>query len=82
MKAMKTYHNYMMAMKTYHNYSQACLFGTQENCPYPYFRGSLIRIYIIVGPLLTVLIIEMSLFQSVHNSRFDCMPKTFALGRP
>ena len=26
-----------------------------------------------MGPQLTVLIIEVSLFQSVHNSRFDCM---------
>ena len=26
-----------------------------------------------MGPLLTVLIIEVSLFQSVHNSRFDCI---------
>ena len=25
-----------------------------------------------MGPQLTVLIIEVSLFQSVHNSRFDC----------
>ena len=26
-----------------------------------------------MGPQLTVLIIEVSLFQSVHNSRFDCI---------
>ena len=25
-----------------------------------------------MGPKLTVFIIEVSLFQSVHNSRFDC----------
>ena len=25
-----------------------------------------------MGPQLTALIIEVSLFQSVHNSRFDC----------
>ena len=29
--------------------------------------------YIIMRPQLTVLIIEVSLFQSAHNSRFDCM---------
>ena len=51
--------------------------GTQQSCPY--YRGVLIsevhfiRIYIVVGPLLTVLIIEVSLFQTVHNSRFDCI---------
>ena len=49
--------------------------GTKQNCPY--YRGVLItevHLYtlIVVGPLLTVLIIEVSLFQSVHNSRFDC----------
>ena len=27
-----------------------------------------------MGPQLTVLIIEVSLFQSAHNSRFDCIP--------
>ena len=26
-----------------------------------------------MGPQLTVHIIEVSLFQSVHNSRFDCI---------
>ena len=43
--------------------------GTQQNCPY--YRGVLIS-EVVVGPQLTVLIIEVSLFQSVHNSRFDC----------
>ena len=28
--------------------------------------------YIVMGPQLTVLIIEVSLFQSFHNSRLDC----------
>ena len=39
------------------------------------FTGSFIHnyIYIAMGPQLTVLIIEVSLFQSVHNSRFDCI---------
>ena len=51
--------------------------GTPKNCPY--YRGVLIsqshsiHIYIAMGPQLTVLIIEVSLFQSVHNSRFDCI---------
>ena len=51
--------------------------GTKKNCPY--YRGvlisecSFIHICITMGPQLTVLlIIEVSLFQSVHNSRFDC----------
>ena len=53
--------------------------GSQNNCLD--YRGvlisqvylyALIHIYIAMGPQLTVLIIEVSLFQSVHNSRFDC----------
>ena len=42
--------------------------GTTVN---PYYRSVLLS-EVVVGPLLTVLIIEVSLFQSVHNSRFDC----------
>ena len=49
--------------------------GTQQNCPY--YRGVLIsevQLYtlILYCSGTTVLIIEVSLFQSVHNSRFDC----------
>ena len=35
------------------------------------------HIYIAMGPQLTVLIIEVSLFQSVHNSKFDCSTLDF-----
>ena len=60
------------------NYSQTFLFWTPwdpKNCPY--YKGAHISevhyyIYIAMGPRLSVLIIEVSLFQSVHNSRFDC----------
>ena len=52
--------------------------GTPKNCPD--YRGVLIsqvhyfiHIYIAMGPQLTVLIIKVSLFQSVHNNRFDCI---------
>ena len=39
----------------------------------PYFRDSFIHKSIAMGPQPTVLIIEVSLFSSVHNSRFHCM---------
>ncbi len=34
--------------------------------------GSFIHMYIALGPQLPVLIIEVSLFSSVHNNWFDC----------
>ena len=39
------------------------------------------HIYNVVGPQLTALIVEVSLFQSVHNSRFDCMLHECMCGR-
>ena len=57
-------------------YSQTCLFWSPwdpKHCPdYRSVLISEVHIYIVMGPRLTVLIIEVSLFQSVHNSRFDC----------